>query len=85
MLDGRLDRAFAIGIAYPGGVGDDAVMLEHLGIDAVEFRLEEVGLDHAFLEVVENDVLHAAAEVTKGFLVQAGPGFRTGIPDDLAE
>src|SRR5690606_3518577 len=62
VLDRALHRALAVRIADPTGIGDDAVVREHRGVNDVELRLVEIGADDALLQVVEDDVSHGAAE-----------------------
>jgi len=85
MLDRVFNRAFAVGIANPRRVGDNAVMKKHGRIQAIELGLVNVRFDHALLEVVEHDVLRAAAKVPKRFLVQAAPNFLAGFPNNFSK
>ena len=42
-------------------------------------------LEHALAQIVEHHDARAAAETAKGFLVELGPGLRTGTKDQQAD
>ena len=66
VLDGVLDSALAVWVTYPGRVGNDTVVGQHISVDGVEFGFVQVGLDDALLELIEDDVAAAATEVAPG-------------------
>ena len=84
VADAGLDFTFAIGVTDPAWHSHHAVVRKHIAVERIERGIVEVGLEHAFAQIVEHYDPWAAAEPAKGFLVELGPGLRTGAKDQQA-
>ena len=85
IADRRLDLALEIWCVWPAGQRDDAVMLEHFGVERVDLRVVDVGLDDALFEVVESDRARRATEEHERLLVQPAPHLRRRVPNDFTK
>ncbi len=82
---GRLDLSLEVGRVWSTRQGDDAVMLEHRGVELIESRVVNVGINDAFAEVVEPNRRADAAKVCECLLVELAPDFRGRFPHGFAE
>ena len=83
--DLRFDLPFEVGCIRPAWQRDNAVVLEHLGVEPVELRIVHVGLEHALFEIVEPDGMCRAAEIRERRFVQPAPDLARRVPNDLAK
>ena len=56
-------------------------MCEQIPVERIESRIVDVRGEHALAQVVEDDDANATPETAKRFLVEIGPGARTGTED----
>lgn len=85
MLDRVFHGTLAIRIPYACRVRDDPVMLEHRGIEPVDFRLVQVRCDDALAQIVKDYVLRRTSEVPEGLLVKLCPHLLAGLPHHASE
>ena len=81
----RFHFALKVGRVRPARQRNNAVVVEHLGIEWVELRVPDVGFEHALFKVVEANRLRRAAEIGKGLLMQPAPDLRRRFPNDFAK
>ena len=85
VADAGFDFAFSIRISDPARHGHHAVVGEHIAVERIERGIVDVGREHAFAQIVEHHHARTATEPAKGFLVELGPGLRTGTKDQQAD
>ena len=88
MGNAGLYLALSIRIPHPARQRDSSVMRQHVLIKRIERRIVNIRSEDSFAQVVEHHDPGDPAEAAKSFLMQLGPGLRTGAehqqPDTFA-
>jgi hypothetical protein len=71
-------------IFNPAGHRHHTVVQKHVLVEWIESGIVNVSEKHALTQIVENHQTRTATQPAKGFLMQFGPGARTGMEKQQA-